>query len=107
MKTLKTITAISMLAALSASANASCANPKDGQEEHRCEHLTACHVKMLHDPDGYYHPGDDYEITGGSTDPNVVCQHGGTCIPLTSVKFIHPCKKTCSQGNYCSWVRTR
>jgi hypothetical protein len=98
----KTImTAAAMLVALSAAAHASCANPKDRQEQHRCEHLTACHVTITHPELNYFHRGDDFEATGGSTDPNVICQHGGGCIPLTSVKFNHPCKRTCSAYNYC------
>lgn len=67
----------------------------------RCEEKLACHVVIIKD-------GSDYAITGDASDPKLLCQHGGTCIPISSVKFTHPCKRICTNPDkLCMWVKTK
>jgi hypothetical protein len=85
----------------------------EGSACERCqERETACVVTLIRDVDSYYHKGMKFEATG-SGDPDKICQHGGDCLPVSAVRFDHPCLITCENdpdpefGPACSWESSR
>jgi hypothetical protein len=59
-----------------------------GAPYHAClDRIPKCEVVLPQDVDDYWHKGMVFDISGGSQDPGMLCQHGGDCIPVSAVRF--------------------
>ena len=72
-----------------------------------------CEAVLVRDVDDnsgfHWHKGMEFDITGGSEDPGKLCQHGGTCIPISAVRFKTACmiviQKTPGAPPYYHWEK--
>ena len=55
------------------------------------DRIPKCEAVLTRDVDDYWHKGMVFDISGGSEDPGMLCQHGGDCIPVSAVRFKTPC----------------
>jgi hypothetical protein len=63
-----------------------------GPKYHAClDRIPKCEAVLVRDVDDYWHKGMEFDIDGGSDDPGQLCQHGGSCIPVSAVKFKTAC----------------
>jgi hypothetical protein len=86
----------------------------DGAKYHAClDRIPNCEAVLVRDVDDnsgfHWHKGMEFDINGGSNDPGQLCQHGGTCIPVSSVRFKTACmiviQKTHGAPPYYHWER--
>ena len=47
-----------------------------------------------------YHIGDKFSVTGGSENPNIVCEHAGFCVPRKALTFPKGCVQVGSDDKY-------
>ena len=80
-----------------------------GAPYHAClDRIPRCEVVLTRDVDDYWHKGMVFDISGGSQDPGMLCQHGGNCIPVSAVRFKTPClivDQKSADGPYYHWER--
>jgi hypothetical protein len=80
-----------------------------GAPYHAClDRILKCEAVLTRDVDDYWHKGMVFDISGGSQDPGMLCQHGGNCIPISAVRFKTPClivDQKSADGPYYHWER--
>jgi hypothetical protein len=80
-----------------------------GAPYHAClDRIPKCEAVLTRDVDDYWHKGMVFDISGGSQDPGMLCQHGGNCIPVSAVRFKTPClivDQKSADGPYYHWER--
>jgi hypothetical protein len=74
-----------------------CENLSKLDERNTClGRIPNCKVVLTRDFDDttqnvHWHNGKEFDIDGGSEDPGQLCQHVGSCIPISAVRFKTAC----------------
>jgi hypothetical protein len=85
-----------------------------GAPYHAClDRIPKCEAVLVRDVDDnsgfHWRKGMEFDINGGSDDPGKLCQHGGTCIPVSAIRFKTACmiviQKTPGAPPYYHWER--